>query len=400
MLKSFLYLIFKTVGSDDIDDKIKSKPDPAAKEFLLQDDVFTDLVTEYCFGGRTDLSIDPLIDKDTQTRVVAVGKNGQLQMSEMSRDLYKMAAVRSFSGTSYILVGLEPQTYLSRELVVKILNLDASSYRSQVKKHQERHESLNDRKNDEFLSGLQENDKLMLSATIVIWLSPEPWTGPRNLNELIEVPEGYNLKIPDYPLNIIEPAALSDEQLLKYGSQLGPVLIFIKYSRDFDQLKAAMDKFKKYFTDWSRSAADVIESVTKTDLNLEAKGGKVNMCEAIEQLKSRSTENGFRIGTENGIRIGTENGIRIGKKEQKRNSAKKMRSMQISYSDMIEILDCDVISGAQATVVRVIGNTLPVFEATLFRPLGNTLPVSPATLVRSISNTCSLNRQHLHLKNV
>lgn len=150
MLKSFLYLIFKTVGSDDIDDKIKSKPDPAAKEFLLQDDVFTDLVTEYCFGGRTDLSIDPLIDKDTQTRVVAVGKNGQLQMSEMSRDLYKMAAVRSFSGTSYILVGLEPQTYLSRELVVKILNLDASSYRSQVKKHQERHESLNDRKNDEF----------------------------------------------------------------------------------------------------------------------------------------------------------------------------------------------------------------------------------------------------------
>lgn len=84
----------------------------------------------------------------------------------------------------------------------------------------------------------------MLSATIVIWLSPEPWTGPRNLNELIEVPEGYNLKIPDYPLNIIEPAALSDEQLLKYGSQLGPVLIFIKYSRDFDQLKAAMDKFK------------------------------------------------------------------------------------------------------------------------------------------------------------
>lgn len=59
-----------------------------------------------------------------------------------------------------------------------------------------------------------------------------------------------------------------------------------------------------------------------------------------------------------------------------------------------------VISGAQATVVRVIGNALPVFEATLFRPLGNTLPVSPATLVRSISNTCSLNRQHLHLKNV
>ncbi len=341
MLKSFLYLIFKTVGSDDIDDKIKSKPDPAAKEFLLQDDVFTDLVTEYCFGGRTDLSIDPLIDKDTQTRVVAVGKNGQLQMSEMSRDLYKMAAVRSFSGTSYILVGLEPQTYLSRELVVKILNLDASSYRSQVKKHQERHESLNDRKNDEFLSGLQENDKLMLSATIVIWLSPEPWTGPRNLNELIEVPEGYNLKIPDYPLNIIEPAALSDEQLLKYGSQLGPVLIFIKYSRDFDQLKAAMDKFKKYFTDWSRSAADVIESVTKTDLNLEAKGGKVNMCEAIEQLKSRSTENGIRIGTENGIRIGTDRGIRIGKKEQKRNSAMKMRSMQFSYSEMMEILDCD-----------------------------------------------------------
>lgn len=65
------------------------------------------------------------------------------------------------------------------------------------------------------------------------------------------------------------------------------------------------------------------------------------MCEAIEQLKSRATENGIRIGTENGIRIGTDRGIRIGKKEQKKNSAMKMRNMQISCSDMMEILDCN-----------------------------------------------------------
>ena len=135
-------------------------------------------------------------------------------------------------------------------------------------------------------------------TTIVIWLSAEPWPGAKNLIEMLEVPEEYVLKLPYYPLHLIEPFALTNEELMKYGPEVGTVLVFIKNSKNQYQLNDVLKKYEAEFSNVSPLAYDLIHAVTKIefDRKVKIKNGVINMCEAIIQMQNSSRNEGFKIG--------------------------------------------------------------------------------------------------------
>lgn len=50
------------------------------------------------------------------------------------------------------------------------------------------------------------------------------------------------MKLPYYPLHLIEPFALTNEELMKYGPEVGTVLVFIKNSKNQYQLNFSSQK--------------------------------------------------------------------------------------------------------------------------------------------------------------
>ncbi len=55
------------------------------------------------------------------------------------------------------------------------------------------------------------------------------------------------MEIPDHPLNLIEPYALRDEELMEYGPEFGIVLVFIKNSKDEDRLSDVLQNMNHTF---------------------------------------------------------------------------------------------------------------------------------------------------------
>ena len=88
--------------------------------------------------------------------------------------------------------------------------------------------------------------------------------------------------VPDYPVHLIDPAQLSDDELLKFSTSLREVLQYIKYSKDKEKLVEITSDNPRMFLEMS--AAQVIGTVTDTPFNVYEEDGEVNMCQAIREL--------------------------------------------------------------------------------------------------------------------
>ncbi|WP_304937566.1 hypothetical protein [Ileibacterium valens] len=183
--------------------------------------------------------------------------------------------------------------------------------------------------------------KFPLVTTIVIWLSAEPWPGAKNLIEMLEVPEEYVMKLPYYPLHLIEPFALTNEELMKYGPEVGTVLVFIKNSKNQYQLNDVLKKYEAEFSNVSPLAYDWIYAVTKIefDRKIKIRNGVINMCEAIIQMQNSSRNEGFKIGKMKASGLKKNEGIEIGRNQQLRKIAVKLLASGLSREAVANFLE-------------------------------------------------------------
>lgn len=86
----------------------------------------------------------------------------------------------------------------------------------------------------------------------------------------------------------------------------GEVMLFIKYSKDKDALNKALTSNQERFQQLERRAADVIviEAVTKLGIKYEDGKEKINMCQAIQDMRKESEAIGIAKGITQGIAQG------------------------------------------------------------------------------------------------
>ena len=67
---------------------------------------------------------------------------------------------------------------------------------------------------EKFLSGFRKGGKLILIIMATLLLSDEEWKGPMDLCDMLDMKDKTLLRfILNYPLNLIEPAKMSDSDL-------------------------------------------------------------------------------------------------------------------------------------------------------------------------------------------
>ena len=140
----------------------------------------------------------------------------------------------------YVVLGTENQDKIHYAMAVKNMLYDALQYAKQVEEAKRSYRDRSKKKqiklnSEEFLSGLKKEDKLMPVITLVVYFGDKDWDGAKSIHEMLSVDNVELLSyVPDYKINLIEPAKISDENFDKFKTDLGAVMQFIKHQSDKD----------------------------------------------------------------------------------------------------------------------------------------------------------------------
>ena len=193
-----------------------------------------------------------------------------------------------------MLLSLEDQTHVHYAMPVRNMLYDAKSYVKQVKniasKHKQNHE--NGTSSDEFWSGFHKDDKLQPVITLVLYWSGKEWDDPLNIYDMLDTDDHDLLKlIPDYRINLISPAEIPEKDFDKFETTLAEVLQYIKHSGNKDKLDKVLDENKK-FQHLDRESADLLNTVTNSNLKFKYGEEEVNVCTAVKEMREESEAKG------------------------------------------------------------------------------------------------------------
>ena len=302
------------------------KADTITKDYISDREIFSDVFNYYIYGGRQVITPEQLEERDPTEIALPYGADGAAVPVQKFRDAQKLCAVMTDGKLEYVICGAEAQAGIHNAMAVRNNLYDALEYAGQVSEAAKSHrkamqkeraqkqesgeentgqESTEEGKktpdSHEFLSGFWNEDRLIPSVTVTIYFGADEWTGPRSLLEMMEVDDPkVKACLNDYKLHVIAPAQMPDEEIGKLQSSLREVLLFIKYSKNKEELDRILRENKERFKEVERRAVDVIEVITNTQLKYEEREGKVDMCQAIREMRIDAEREGELRGEQKG----------------------------------------------------------------------------------------------------
>ena len=284
--------------------------DIVTKDYIKDTEVFADAFNYLIFGGNPVIDPLKLHEMDTTEIGMPYGEGKTRVTVQKFRDGLKYLTAMEDGNAAYLLLGIENQSEIHYAMAVKNMVYDALQYAAQVekaakshrdaakKKKQEITEAVRNEKPEirieagEYLSGFYKGDRLLPVVTLVILFTPELWDAPMSIYEMFSVKDPRILSfVPDYRINLIAPAQIKENDMGKFRSSLREVLFYIKYSKDREQLNRLLENNPR-FRNLDTEAAIVIDTITNSELEFDRKGIRVDMCQAVADMRKKERQEG------------------------------------------------------------------------------------------------------------
>ena len=185
------------------------------------------------------------------------------------RDIVRKASING----DYMIIGVEHQSTLDKNMIIRILNYDAQLYINQVESGKE----------------------VRPVGSFVFYTGDKEWTYPKSLKESLKVPPEMEDYINDWKLPVLELQNM-DPQILK-SKRLKEVVEISQSMLEGD--------YEKLRTNRTISVENykMASILTHTDIKEEdlPEGNKINMCKAMDQLFQRFENQGIEKGETIGI---------------------------------------------------------------------------------------------------
>ena len=187
---------------------------------------------------------EDLVELDSRQSVLrfmdydGIDKKGQT----LHRDNIKL-----WKGRIPVCLGAENESKADPTMVIRTLNYEAINYERQISAIQDRHEAeWSDGKELHFpkdltagekLSRFTKADKVYPVVTAVLFTG-DTWDCATNLNEMFTIPENFMNWIPSWPLFIIDPHTMRDEEIMAMdNNDMKFFMSMVKYSKDKTGMK-------------------------------------------------------------------------------------------------------------------------------------------------------------------
>lgn len=189
----------------------------AEKKLEDYPEVFTNIVNTLLFSDSSiHLDENKIIDGPTESIYKAEEKD-----KEQRRDTFKYYDVGNkgilFCVAAY---GIENQSTIDNVMPVRIMNYDASAYKSQVFDIKSSSKQTN-----------QKRKRIYPVITIVLNFSEKEWKTSRSLHDMMALPSDLAKYVQDYKINVFDVAFLEDDVIEKFTSDFKAVARFFKDKR-------------------------------------------------------------------------------------------------------------------------------------------------------------------------
>ena len=133
---------------------------------------------------------------------------------------------------------------------------------------------------------MKKTDRLHPMISLCVYYGENPWDGPLCLMDMLEVPEKIKPLVADYKMNLLE---LRTSGSLQFHNQDVNTVFDISrsiYERDYNKINTVY-KDRLIASELGVVIGAITQSQELIDhaLEVEQKGGQVNMCSALEELK-------------------------------------------------------------------------------------------------------------------
>ena len=245
--------------------------DITEKKLLSYNDVFADVINGTIFEGQEIVRSEDLTDANPVTQF----KDDKNTHREQIRDVAKLWEKK---GVIFSFIGIENQTSLDRDMILRVISYDGATYKNQIG-----------------------NEHIYPVFTIVIYWGKNEWKAPTTLKERIECPTEIIDVVSDYKFKLIDMARLSDEEIDKFRDDFKFIAGILSKKRNYrphdldikhpeevlDLLDAVLhdNRFKK---------------IKSEIVRIKKEGRDVDMCEFLDELEKRGMEKGIEQGMEKG----------------------------------------------------------------------------------------------------
>lgn len=289
--------------------------DIESKAYMCDNDRFADAFNFLIYDGETVIDPKALSPLDTTEIVIPYGNEAR-EPEQKYRDVLKLWKIMTDGEAIYAVLGGEIQSKVHYAMPVKDMLYDSMHYAKQVEEAKRSYRNQDDKQEsvkltgEEFLSGFRKEDRLMSVITLVIYFGASDWDGPMSIHEMLSTKNEKLLRfVPDYRIHLIAPTGIGDEDFLKFKTDLGKVLQYIKYSKDKEKLLNITHEGER-FRNIDEESAALINVITGSNLKFKARGGKVDMCTAIDDMREESKAEGRVEGRAEGRAEGRLESIR------------------------------------------------------------------------------------------
>ena len=273
------------------------KKDTLTKQYLSQDKVFADAFNYYLFNGEQVIKVQDLKEQDP-TELAVMEKMGKIFANQKMRDVLKLCTIRHSKIATLVLLGIEGQAEINYAMPIRDYLYDALNYASQAESIRKKHEEDNDLTGAERISGFAKSDHIVPVITLCICFDKKVWDAPRSLYDMFgNVDPRIKNFVDDYKLNLITPNEIED--FTKFASELGFVLEFIHNSDDKQRLRDIIEARKDEKVDIR--TVGMINTYTGAAISTKnAKGGQLNMCQALKEIMEDERTEGRAEGRAEG----------------------------------------------------------------------------------------------------
>lgn len=259
------------------------KADIYESNYLENEEIFADLVNGILYQGEEIVKPPELSEQDGELRSISGD-----QMKKVFRD-----KTRLWNGTAIAIFTVENQTKVDYHMVIRAMLSESMAYdRQWNKKWKERQKREEKLSSDEFISGIQKEDKFIPVITIVVYYGKEkPWDGAGTLHELLDVCGNEEKILPfisDYRLNIFDYHAYDDFE--QFHSELRSIFEFLRYAGDRKTLGERLEKNRDKYSKLSGEAKSLLVHLTNIKSipgvgKEELEKGEFDMCKAFEDMR-------------------------------------------------------------------------------------------------------------------
>ena len=247
--------------------QIRNASDSTCKKLFRDDGCFADICNYAFFQGKQIIKPEELVSRENDVSTL-MGKELLPMETKRYRDIVRKASING----DYMIIGVEHQSTLDKNMIIRILNYDAQLYINQVESGKE----------------------VRPVGSFVFYMGDKEWTYPKSLKESLKIPPEMKDYINDWKLPVLElqkiDSGMLKNQRLKEVVEISQIML----KGDYEGLR----KDRMICAESFKMAA----IFTHTDIKEEdlLGGDEINMCVAMDQLFQRMRNEGESIGIEKG----------------------------------------------------------------------------------------------------